>query len=78
VCAACYAKARSIDERPLRFFNLSWSGGFRAEYADTGEPYETAVCYIDGLKCIAGEAHMGGIVIQPAPDAHVAGKEAMA
>ena len=66
VCAACAPKAKSVDGRPLRFFNLSFSGGYGAEYADTNEPYDSSICYIDGIQCIAGEAHMGGIVIQPA------------
>ncbi|CAG1772988.1 hypothetical protein BAC2_03363 [uncultured bacterium] len=65
VCARCAAKACSVDGRPLRFFNLSFSGGLGAKYADTDEPYDNSICYIDGIQCLAGEAHMGGIVIQP-------------
>jgi hypothetical protein len=53
------------DGQPLRFFNLSWSSGFGAEFADTAEPYESAICYIDGVKSLADEARFGGIVIQP-------------
>lgn len=67
VCATCAAKARSADGRPLRFFNLSLSGGFGAEYADTDEPYDGSICYIDGVKCLADEARFGGIVIQVVP-----------
>ena len=78
VCAACAAKACSIDGRPLRFFNLSLSGGFGAEYADTDEPYESSMCFIDGVKCLADEAHMGGIVIRPAPDHRIAGSNTLA
>jgi hypothetical protein len=66
VCGTCYAKAVSSDGRPLRFFNLSFSGGYGAEYADNKEPYNSHVCYIDGVQCVADEAHMGGIVIQTA------------
>ena len=67
VCAVCDAKTCSVDGRPLRFFNLSFSGGFGAEYADTDEPYESSICYIDGVKCLADEARFGGSVIQPVP-----------
>jgi hypothetical protein len=67
VCATCAAKAVTSDGRPLRFFNLSLSGGFGAEYADSGEPYDGSTCYIDGVKCFADEARFGGIVIQAAP-----------
>jgi hypothetical protein len=67
VCAACAAKAVSLDGRPLRFFNLSLSGGYGAAYADTGEPYDSSICYIDDVKCFADEARFGGMVIQAAP-----------
>ena len=66
VCATCYAKAVSSDGRPLRFFNLSFSGGYGAEYADNNDPYNSQVCYIDDVECVADEAHMGGIVIRVA------------
>jgi recombinational DNA repair protein (RecF pathway) len=66
VCVTCAAKAVARDGRLLRFFNLSVSGGFGAEYAENHEPYNSHVCYIDGVKCLADEAHMGGIVIQTA------------
>ncbi len=65
VCETCAVKAVAPDGRPLRFFNLSLSGGFGAEYADTDEPYDSAICYIAGVKCFANEARFGGIVIQP-------------
>ncbi|TVQ09222.1 MAG: ADP-ribosylglycohydrolase family protein [Balneolaceae bacterium] len=35
-----------------------------AEYADSGEAYNSRVCYIDGIECRAGEARFGGIVIE--------------
>ncbi|NTU61969.1 MAG: hypothetical protein HGB05_00885 [Chloroflexi bacterium] len=63
-CATCAAKAVAPVGRPLRFFNVSLSGGFGAEYADTGEPYDSSICYIDGVKCMVDEARFGGIVIQ--------------
>ncbi len=68
VCANCAAKATDENGRPLKFYNESFSGGFIAEYADTGEGRDSHICFIDGVKCWADEAHMGGIVIQPMGD----------
>jgi len=65
VCSDCYAKAVDEDGRPLRFSNVSFSGGFAALYGDTHEERASHICYIDGVKCWADEAHMGGIVIRP-------------
>jgi hypothetical protein len=67
VCATCQRKAAASDGRPLRFFNLTLTGGFGAEYADNGDPYASHECYIDGVKCVADEAYLGGIVVQTAP-----------
>ncbi|HNW92996.1 MAG TPA: hypothetical protein PKM88_08825 [bacterium] len=52
----------------MRFVNESLSGGFRAEYADTGAAYHGHDCYIRGRHCHADEAKFGGIVIRPAAD----------
>jgi hypothetical protein len=40
------------------------SGGFVAQYQDTGEERHSHVCFIDGIKCWADEARFGGIVVQ--------------
>lgn len=64
VCANCFKKAASVDNRPLSFTNLSLSGGFAAYYADTKEIYDSHVCFIENIECIADEARFGGIVIQ--------------
>ena len=64
VCSECAGKAASQDGRALKFYNLSLSGGFGASYADTGEPYDSHDCFIDGIKCRADEARFGGIVIE--------------
>lgn len=65
VCQSCARRAASPDGRPLRFGNVALSGGFAAHYADTGEPYPGSHdCLIDGVRCHADEAHMGGIVIE--------------
>lgn len=64
ICIDC--SARAVDEfgRKLRFRNESFSGGFVAWYEDTNERRDSQICYIDGIKCWADEARMGGIVIR--------------
>jgi hypothetical protein len=64
LCRECAAKATSPDGRALRFSNEDASGGFVAEYADTGEPYLGHECFVNGVKCYADEARFGGIVIE--------------
>ena len=64
-CGECADKAADIEGRKLEFYNASLLGtGYVARYADTLEPYESNICYIDQLKCWADEARFGGIVIQ--------------
>lgn len=64
VCTDCFAQAKSQDGRALIFSNVDLSGGYRAQYADTGEPYPGHDCYIYGIMCHADEHRFGGIVIQ--------------
>ena len=45
------------------FTNLSVSGGFIASYRDTGEIRNSHICYVDGHRCWADEAHMGGPIV---------------
>ncbi|HCG6670454.1 TPA: hypothetical protein NJ211_004651 [Vibrio parahaemolyticus] len=65
VCKRC--SVNPVDEKghSLSFWNQSVSGGFEARYSDTNEIRDSHICYINGVKCWADEAHMGGIVIQP-------------
>jgi len=60
----------SAGGRLLEFFNESVSGGYRARFADDHTDYQSHECYIDGVRCIADEAHFGGIVIEAAVDLH--------
>lgn len=66
LCGECSAKASDENGRPLRFHNESFSGGFVAKYADTNEPRDSHVCFVDGKECWADEEYMGSIVIQAA------------
>jgi hypothetical protein len=69
LCRSCVARASTADGRRLVLVNTSLSGGFAARYADTEELCEevtiTHVVYIDGVRCWADEARLGGIVVQP-------------
>lgn len=63
ICVPCGHWATDENGRGLRFTNEAVSGGFLAYYRDTGEPYDSHICYVDGVRCWADEAHMGGIVV---------------
>jgi len=65
VCRDCVLKATDSNGRALIFGNPYPLGhGFAAKYADTGEEYDSRVCYIDGVECRAAEARFGGIVVE--------------
>lgn len=68
ICGNCCNKAQSEDGRLVRFYNTDLGGGCVGEYHDTKEDYTSNICYINGIKCYAQEAHFGGIVIRPAKD----------
>lgn len=68
VCATCVERACDEDGRLLWFYNTSLSGGFLARYVDSGEDRDSHVCFIDGVRCRADEARMGGIVVQVAAE----------
>ncbi len=65
VCGDCVSRAVSESGRPVGFTNESISGGILAFYPDTGDPYASSRCWIDGMACEAREAKFGGIVLQP-------------
>lgn len=64
VCPECAENVTDENGRELMFNNLDLSGGFQGQYQDTKEPYEGHDCYIKNIKCYAGEARFGGIVVQ--------------
>jgi len=65
LCHPCARRATDAAGRPLRFNNLSFSGGYIAHYADSAELYDSHECFVDGHRCKADEAYMGGIVLRP-------------
>jgi hypothetical protein len=64
VCETCVGRACDEVGRPLRFFNTGLSGGFVARLADDGIERESHECLIDGVRCRADEAYLGGIVVE--------------
>lgn len=64
VCRDCAEKANDINGSKLVFGNIGIFGGYEAYFADTKEKYDDHICYINGIKCYADEARLGGIVIQ--------------
>lgn len=63
ICVECGSNAVDKEGRTLWFTNESISGGYKAFYRETNEPYDSHICYVDGRTCWADEAHMGGIVV---------------
>ena len=64
VCGFCVDKATDENGRALKFFNTDMGGGFEAIYADTNQRRMSHICFIEGKKCYADEARMGGIVVE--------------
>ena len=65
LCRKCIDQATDASGRSLEFSNVDATGGFKAVYSETGEPYPDHVCFVRGVRCCADEAHLGGIVVQP-------------
>ena len=70
VCVDCARRAADENGRALTFSNVALSGGFEARYADNNEVRDSHICYVDGIRCIADEARMGGIVVSIDNDGH--------
>jgi hypothetical protein len=64
VCPSCVNEATDESGRPLEFFIWNNAEGFIGRYRDTGDVREQHDCIIRGIRCWAGEAYMGGIVVR--------------
>lgn len=64
LCAACVRRAVDERGRPLDFFNEDGGGGLTVVVRSTGERRESPLCWVDGVRCRAEEARMGGVVVQ--------------
>ncbi|MGD2147734.1 MAG: hypothetical protein PVH41_13645 [Anaerolineae bacterium] len=69
VCESCVKRACDELGSPLVFYNTTLSGGFQARDAGSGEIRYGHVCHIDGIRCWADAAHLGGIVVEVNDDA---------
>jgi hypothetical protein len=67
VCAECGSRTRDASGRPVRYFAINLLGGLTATYED-GSRYSGKYCWIDGVRCEAGEHRFGGIVVELADD----------
>jgi hypothetical protein len=69
LCHACDTRVTDLRGRPVTLGNESMSGGFVAAHRDDGTPCEQVTrdgrVLVDGTEYRAGEAHMGGCVVQP-------------
>ena len=69
LCHACDLRATDLTSRPVLLGNESMSGGFVAVHGDDGSRCDQVTgdgrVLIDGVEYRAGEAHMGGCVVQP-------------
>lgn len=74
VCSKCYGKVTSADGRPLDFYRVDNFGDLVGRYADTGEPYPTLECFINGVRCGACEGRFGGDLIVVASAVMATGK----
>ena len=64
VCQDCAAQATNQEGQHLDFYNVDLSGGYKAVVTETGERYDSHLCFINGVPCYADEARFGGIVIE--------------
>jgi hypothetical protein len=65
VCQECRGIPMDKDGKLLSFWNTTLLGtGCIGKYVDSGEEYNSNICYIKGKECFAEEAKFGGIVIQ--------------
>jgi hypothetical protein len=69
LCRACAAKVEDESGRRLEITNANSEDGIRVAYADTGEERISRECFVQGIRCWAREAHMGGVVVQAYDDA---------
>ena len=66
VCEACLERAcdRADGGRRVQFSIGFLFGGIAGRYADTGDDYPHATCFVDGHACRAEPARFGGVVVQ--------------
>lgn len=68
LCGGCLGTATDAGGRRLEFTNASFSGGllWRHEGGAWSEDLPGVLCLVRGRPVVVREAHMGGVVAQPA------------
>jgi hypothetical protein len=62
VSSGSWARAADENGRHLEF-GFAPDTGYCIVYSDTHEPRQTGICFIDGVRCWAGEDYWGGSVV---------------
>lgn len=66
ICNSCINKCRTENNEKIKFFNIDYAGGFVSVVNNKqGKIHD---CYVNKIKCYAGEARFGGIVISKVID----------
>lgn len=68
ICVACLQLAVDSEGRPLRFANISLSGGLQVDDGTGWREIMTAAAWVNGVPCRIQEARFGGVVGQPQTD----------
>ena len=69
ICKAHYGECRDLQGNAVTYENEDFSGGFVSYHTIEGTivRQNDGSCMVQGHRCIAGEARMGGVVIQVIP-----------
>ena len=68
VCRECAADVRDEEGAALAIDNANSVDGISVTYRASGEERESRVCFIRGFRCVARQAHFGGVVLQVADE----------
>jgi len=66
ICNAHYGECQDLQGNPVTYENEDFSGGFVSYHIIEGNIVRRndGSCMVRGQRCYAGEARMGGVVIQ--------------
>ncbi len=63
ICSMCAKQATTRDGRAVEFFNEGMGGGLCARLVETQQWIDDYECLVNGVRCRAEEARMGGVVV---------------
>jgi hypothetical protein len=64
VCSACVERATDENGDSVEFLQSGTLGLLAARYVESGQPYISYDCWIDGVACSAEVHPFGGIIIE--------------